>query len=654
MIYEHQSRKITFIATLLLPLFIFGGCATSHVSGDYVLALADTDFKHATHDLVVKRVGDVFEQLEIPVERRSRYAFMGSAKFILAENYYEADELSETILVANKSVKIGFASNVVVISNGEVNIAHGTGLLVVASGSIELSHETPLLGGSNIGGIYITKNTFNLAHGMDPIIYAVKGAKTSHVRNVVAYNTDIQMSFGVANKHTRIALFSGEPPRVPLAKQITASSGESTNFSGMRCENRIEKSYLFDQVLPLVRREGNCPRIASTSVRCELNEGSGELGRSRELWTFQLCERSIDILVTKTAAVAAISIIRSGESGDARIPQQPVPPERVLSAEEHKRIAKLFEEGSEHLSRGELMEARTKYLKAIEINPGQQSAKFNIAGIDSQIQRAEAAAAPYTVSILKGDTSARIFVDRGLAYIGAGDVGRGLTDLMRASKIDNVDPGIALDRAWAYVRINRLDEAAAIASSIIARWPRLTKAYEVRAWANLLLNRSEDAYKDAFSSLVEAPTWTKETFAAELATYRVLAGYFALRQTGPRAKATEWLREWKPHLAERTWPDAMVLYLLGDLDGSEMHEVAESLREKDRGNAAAEAMVFSALENLFAGDWDKGRTRMNEYFRERYSAGYTLAWVTWMRSNTPGQTLRVRTEFAGAISKPRQ
>jgi hypothetical protein len=113
------------------------------------------------------------------------------------------------------------------------------------------------------------------------------------------------------------------------------------------------------------------------------------------------------------------------------------------------------------------------------------------------------------------------------------------------------------------------------------------------------------------------------------------------RKTATRSKASGWLRDWRAQLSERNWPDAAALYLMGELDERDMMLIAEGLRPKDGGIAAAEASVFAALERGFAGEWEEGRRRMNEMFHERYSPGYTLALLIWTRSTTPGQTLQI-------------
>lgn len=649
-IWRDRASKIVVGMTIALLIAASApalAAAQPRMTGDEILAVASEDYGAASKDVVLTRLGQLFDHLEVPEDRRERFRDLREANFAKNPEYYEAPELSGTILVARKSVKIGFARNVVVISGGKVDIAHAYQVLVVAAGSISLAHEARALGHGEAGGLYVTKETFRLSHADNPFIYAVQGAKISHGARMSAYNTDIDPgSGGSATKYVRAPLFDGEPKRDAPSSSAIVSTGESMPYSGVRCKHRTEEARLLNRLLPLARREANCPQIDSARVECEFSNPPGGVHRSRERWVFSLCGRSIDVVVSLEPNSLLISVDRKGDPGAAARgraygippPGQAVP--SALSADDRTRIAELFKKASNNIVRGELIEARDHYRKVLEIDRKHDAAMRSAASLDADIAAADAAAAGETAVIQQGRGTARVYANRGLSYLNAGDIGRAVVDFQKAKSMAPTDADILLDYGTALLRANRLDESTALVGSIIARYPRLAKAYEIRAWNRLLLNEPEDAYKDAFSSLVEAPSWTKSAWVSEKAAYRVLAGYFALRMTNPRAKAAAWLQQWKTHLVAENWPDAMVLYLIGEADEKETRAIAEAMRKDDRGNAAGEEAVFNALEAGFAGRWDEGRRRMREHFRTRYGAGHTLAWVIYRRSTTRGQQLR--------------
>jgi hypothetical protein len=179
-------------------------------------------------------------------------------------------------------------------------------------------------------------------------------------------------------------------------------------------------------------------------------------------------------------------------------------------------------------------------------------------------------------------------------------------------------------------------------TELVNRESRFAQAYELRAWANLLQDRPERAYRDAFSSLVEGPAWTPASFGEQKAGYRALAGYFALRQTDPRAKAMAWLRGWQPMLEPGRWPDALLLFFLGEIDEREMLEPAQSLVAADRGAAAAEAVTFLALDEFLGGSTGAREREALAHYRTSYGAGRTLAWLVDKRMRTPGEKLTLQ------------
>lgn len=625
--------------------------AETRFIGEEILSLAGTEFDKATGSQVVARINELFDRLEVPTTRRSRYAYANFAKYVRYAEYFEAAEVTETVIVARKSVSIGFATNVVVIAGGDVHIAHGNAVVVVSNGTINVSHESAELGGKEPGGIYVTKNKVEIAHAHDAILYAVRGAEISHSGKLSAHNTDVKSQPGaLITKYVRPPLFSGEPVRTPIPPRMLVFSGETIRYSGMRCEHGVEEFTLFERMLPIARREGNCPRIESAAVRCDHSDGAGLAASTRERWTFRLCDQTLEIVVNKQENSSSFAVDRTGlraTTGKEPLAYGSAPksgrPERTsLSVENEATISKLITTALAHLLKGELTDARVTYSKVLEIAPDHQSARESRDSLDERIAAADAAAAQFTDLIRNNRATARTYADRGRAYVDAGDAGRALADLNKAMAMDVSDPRNALELAATYLRTNRLDEAAATAGDLIGRNPRLSSAYAIRAWANLLKNRPEEAYKDAFSSMVEAPTWTPTSWATEAASYRVLCGYFALRQSAPRSNAAGWLQQWKANLSKDTWPDAMLSYLLGELDERDVHAIAESLRKADRGVAAAEATVFMSLERGYSGEWDEGRRRMNEYFAVRYGAGYTLPWLIQTRSSTPGQALNFR------------
>jgi hypothetical protein len=303
----------------------------------------------------------------------------------------------------------------------------------------------------------------------------------------------------------------------------------------------------------------------------------------------------------------------------------------------------LYREGLAHVVRGELLEARAKYQAAFDLTGDDPHALANIANLDRQIARVDAKVAPYSKTIDAGRATARDYADRGLAYVRANDVGRGLKDLSYAAAMNKSRVDIQVDLARGYLLANRLTDAQGVARQITAIAPRETNAYEVSAWAQLLTNAPELAYKAAFSSLVEAPSWTKARFASEKAAYRVIAGYFALRSCGFRDRANAWARRWTGYLSRNAWPDALALHLAGELDEQDVLNVANTLNARDEGSARADAHVFLALEELYAGTGDRQRKAMNGFFSEEYAAGRTLAFVVRTRMTTPGQRPRART-----------
>lgn len=618
----------------------------------------------------------IFDHLRVPAEVRSRYSFTGSANLQKEEGYYETRELSETLLVAGGAVKIAFARNSVIIANGDVEISHGSGLIVISDGSISLAHENTHQRGVDARGIYVARGRLEISHATGPTVYAVKGAKFSFTGTVTAYNTDVNAPYAKVNKSPRAAIFAGEPIRALDSPSMLVDSGESMPFEGKRCATGVRDVLdLFQHLLPMARREANCPTIKAASVVCEQEPDPGKAtAESRERWVFDLCDRKIEIASTlqgvrpqlgdgerQSGAVSTGSLVVIGKNSLSGLSSRFQSPEFRAQAElsrtiarqtaslsdaDKARMAQLFREASDHLLRGNLLEAREKYLEVLALTGGHASAESNIANINRRIERSDAAVRDYSTRVDAGSANSSVYAARGLVRINYGDVSRGLRDLDQAVALDS-GPQAALDRAWGALMGNLVDDAVARASEQLSKDPRLGRAYEIRAWALFLLDRPEDAAKDALSSLVEAPPWNPSSFAGVRAGYRVMAGYLALRQLGSRAKANEWVRQWSRFMSPKSWPDAFALYTSGELDEREMIDVANSMAPADRGNALAEARTFLFLEEFFGGFGLDRAQAMGEHFRTVYSAGRTLSYLTYSRMHTPGQKITVR-----ALTKP--
>jgi len=640
--------RAAFLAAVL-ALAATGASGQSVYPGEDALALAGERYGRATPALAAAALERIFERLQVPAPRRERYAYVGSATLQKSRDYFETPQLSETVLVAAKSVRIGFARNVLVISGGDVDISHASGVVVIAAGSFRLSHESAALG-PEPSGVYVVRGRAELGWGVSPIVYAAKGGKTGYSGPVTAYNTDVSVPSGVqVVTHNRGALFRGEPVRPATPPHMLVNSGESMPFSGERCKSQGEAIDLLDRMLPYVRREVDCPRIASAAVRCVSESGEGAGARAREAWTFELCGRVAEVRVDSApnlrqinlaslsgAGAEALNRERAKRSYGSAAAQAPTPA-RELSAAQARHIESLFKDGSGHLLKGELMEARAKYQEAEA--SGNPHARGNLENVERQIRRADEAVAVQTAVIEAGRASARIYAERGLLRLRHNDVSRGLQDLERAVAMSNADPSLALERARGYLLANRPEHAGALATELIARHPRFAAAYEVRAWAGFMRNAPDEARKDALSSLAEAPAWTPESFAAQGAGSRVLIGYLALRQNGAHADAGDWLREWQPYLRAGAWPDALLLFLLGGSDERSMREAALGRRSFDGGAAEAEAFVVLALNEALGGGGSERRRELGEHFRKSYGAGRTVPWILYTRMHTPGQGL---------------
>jgi len=311
---DELKMRAAFLAAAL-ALAATGASGQSVYPGEDALALAGERYGRATPALAAAALERIFERLQVPAPRRERYAYVGSATLQKSRDYFETPQLSETVLVAAKSVRIGFARNVLVISGGDVDISHASGVVVIAAGSFRLSHESAALG-PEPSGVYVVRGRAELGWGVSPIVYAAKGGKTGYSGPVTAYNTDVSVPSGVqVVTHNRGALFRGEPVRPALPPQMLVNSGESMAFTGQRCRAFAGTSDQLDRMLPYVRREANCPRIASAAVRCASESGEGAAARAQELWTFELCERTAEVRIDKEPNLLQMNLVRLAGPG---------------------------------------------------------------------------------------------------------------------------------------------------------------------------------------------------------------------------------------------------------------------------------------------------------------------------------------------------
>jgi hypothetical protein len=636
--------SIAFFSSIVFLCMVAPARAQSGFPGDDLLAYSKREQANATNAAVAASLQKLFDHLGMDRDKRALFAFVPGARMQKQTGRVETAQVRETILLSRESVKAGHVTNAVIIADGDVEISAAARAIVIASGSIQIAHETRMAGVPSAAGIYIAKGRIEISHAVGPSVYAVRGAKVGYSGRVIAYNTDVNLASGVASTQvTKAPLFRGERARAPAAPGALASARESMPFSGNRCATAFYGTAdLLERIVPRARREARCANIASASVTCVQEAARSNSFASEERWTLQLCERTV-IAVSKTQGLAGTRDSPGTMMTSLNFERLPVPDakpaakrappladNKTLSPEDLQRASRLYSDGLALFVKRDLPAARDKFKEALAIaGPGSQP-EDALASVESQMQRADRQAAPLTAAIADGRANARTYLDRGMLFIRTGDFGRGVGDLNTAMSMDNSDVGLALDRAQGYLLMNQFAESDRQASEILVRYPRQARAYEIRAWARFMLNRPKDAALDAFSSLVEV-NWTPALFQDHKAGYRVLAGYFALRQTEPRAKAMEWLRQWKPFMSRRLWPDACALYLAGEIEEREMKAVAKALAESDRGSAVAESLVFLSLEEYFSRGEDVRERQMREHFTNSYHAGYTLARMAYYR-----------------------
>lgn len=616
-------------------------------AADDALALAARIKPAATREQTVLAVRRVLEALDLPQELRSKYAYMGSANFRAEKNYFETSELTETVILVNGSTRIGFARNAIIIARGDVRVAHGAGLIIVSDGSIRLSHETGLLGVAHAPGVYIARETVDISHSLHPVIYAPKGTTLPPYRQMTAINTDISSVAGSpVTRYTVAALFAGEPTRAPVPRPAPPSAPFA--YGGSRCANAMpDEIALLQRMRAIVAREAGCQEIHSVTASCTQESTARNGFTSVERWTFDMCGRSLN-LVSQISGYVPLAD-RTEPSAMAvhaslKIERPPRPAEDVaeeerwrmrfasMTPEEKARMTKLNEEAIAHHLKGDLFEAREKYHEANRISGTTARTGSNLHSVERQLERSDAATEVLTAKIDGGKADAITYAERGLIRIRFNDMSRGLRDLDHASAISRNNPRVDTERAWGLLIANRPELAEAAAIAVLAKEPTHHRALEVLAWSRLFQNRPREAFQDADRSLRVDPPWTAETFAAERAGYRAIAGYLALSNAESRASAVEWLLRWKPYLRTGAWPDAFALFLLGEINEEQMKAVAVSMQPTDRGAAAGEGFAFLAHDGLSADERKQRADAMRQYFRTSFGAGHSLAYAAYVRA----------------------
>jgi hypothetical protein len=620
---------------------------TPHAAED-ALALAARKCPAATREQAVRAAERVLEALDLPEERRSRYAYAASASLQAGTDYFEAAQVSEAVLLVDGGVRIAFARNALIVARGDVSIAHGAGLIVISNGSIRLGHESGTLGGTHAPGIYVARGTVDISSSVDPVIYALEGAKPGRTGRATAVNTELRSAgeIGRVTRYSVAALFSGEPPRTPTGRPAPPSAPFS--YAGRRCANPLPDEIAFLlRMRAYVTRHAGCETIRSVQADCVQESAAANGFTSVERWTFDLCEREINLVSRVSGYVPATG--RSGHGAmavNSSMVIEPPPPPPGVAAEEERRRARLASMSPEdkarlsalnqaaiaHQRKGELFEAREKYLEARRMSGATADPHANLAGVERQLERSDAATAALTARIEGGTATATTYVERGLLRIRHNDRSRGFRDLDRASELSGNDPGIDAERAWGQLISNRPELAEAGATAVLDKAPMHRRALEVRAWARLFQNRPKEAAADADASLEADRPWTAQAFASDRAGYRVIAGYLARSHAGTRAEALRWLGRWRPLLAKDAWPDALALYLLGEIDEARMKAVAASTQPADRGNATGEGLALLALDRLPADERKQRAGAMLQFFRTEFAAGHSLAYVAYVHA----------------------
>lgn len=634
-----KALRLLFLLSAVLAV---EGSAQQRFRGDEVVALAAREFQQATQQLAVQRVTELLSHLGVEQNRLQRYPVLRTAKFIKAQKAVELPELSDAVLIARRGAKIVTAKNIVVIADGKVEIAFADAVIIVASGAVSSPSElTPRRGREESGGIYVTRDRIELGHARDPIVYAAKGAKVSSAHAILAYNTDLETGSAAVKTETPGPIFAREPKRKPRSPDAVLAARVPLRFDGDRCPESLDMALLEPRMLPLVRRETNCASIHSATVRCERVTSGARGAATRERWTFQACGRKVE-------AMSAVGVL----SGSLWIVAPEAPPpvtrateggETLASASPNRGlINKLSAEARQDILAGEVTEAREKFEQILKLEPQNSAAHIQIAALEAQIAKIDGAVAPLSAKLQSGIGNARNYVDRGAAYLRAGDVGRGLKDYERASRMDTANLEISLEHAQAHLISNRASAAASLAGQLISEHSGLAKAYEIRAWAYLMEDQPGDAYKDAFSSLVEAPPWTPASFRAGRAAYRVLVGYLSLRQRTTREEAVAWIEKWRPMMQKGAWPDAAALHLLGEITEDEALAVAAVLAKRDAGSATAEALAFLVIDKKLAGI-SADLAPLSSFLNKDYRAGRSLADALYRRMRVGG--IKTREEF---------
>jgi|GEM_PF-3122134 len=609
-------------AALLLSIgLLLPARAGTLFPGDALLALTDLDFDGATQSVAAERVDALFQRLEIPAADRARYAFMRGARFAKQNSYFETEELTETVLIAQAGVRIAFANNVVIVAGGDVHVIHGSGLLIISGGSIDVTHAESL---GKVPGTFVAKGRVHVDSGSSATVYAVQGARLDRFAEAIAYNCDVSgVQYGKVYRHARAALFRGEPIRAPEPPSMRISSGETLKFTGERCRGGVDLQMLADRLPPYARREANCPKIDSVSVRCE--------APGRERWTFDLCGRTQDIIVSGAARSSNISIAAvpaRGTNPPGRYGSQPraVPSgPRDLALE--RRLREFAQQAAAASASGRREDAIAAYSEMIALDPGNGAAYLNRGNQKSALDDVPGTVADYTRAIELGQQASTTYSMRGLAYLRLGDAARGLADLKRSVALSSNATEL-FNRALGYLFVGQLGAAHGDFDRLIGRNPRDVRAYLWRGWVNLLSGDGAGATRDASAVFVVDGERMLKNFRYYGGAYAVLAGYYGYLLLARDDEAKAWLGQWRDALDGDAWPDAVALHLLGTLDRDAIGKAEHRARQRIGTQA------FLALDAMLKGRVDESRVTFSRLAQE--NDAYDLARVITERALASG------------------
>lgn len=610
--------------------------ALAQYPGDAILQLTKTQRQPQRQD-VMRALTEVFHHLKLPADAQQQYSFISGARLIASREYVEQAELNEAILITPKSVRISAARNVIVISGGDVSVAHGTGLVIFSAGAIEVSHANSLGG---LPGVFVSKKHSNIGSAKEPRIYAVEGTVLSNTAVAHAYNTDVGKTYGRVDKYTVAAIFRGEPIRAPVAPSMTIFGGESFPFEGRRCEDGVPIADIFDKLPPMARRGANCPRLGTATVLCEpssVGEGSGARASMRERWTFTLCDRKLDILVSSSPNARSFAIDECTTPTGARGLFQCSPSDSAKRAGIKKEVGKVdaakaavaLRMSSEYAKKGDFASALTLLNESIASDPTHALAYWSRASARRRLGDSRGAVDDMTMAIKIGySRSADAYSTRGFDYLKAGDAERALADFDKATEL-SADSHSQHNRAVGYMLAGRLAEANAAFARLIARNPRDIRSLSWRAWTHLLTGHAQEAYRDALAVLTEGGDQLERNYPG-LAGHAVLCGILALKYESQDARAKSWLQQWKHVLNADRAPDAVALQVLGVGSAMELSGIPEQQRPL--------ALAFMGLNALVDGHVQESQRLFSEVMSN--NSGFDMPRMIAERAQQAGPSLK--------------